>query len=154
MNKSILYDNVKFLFNRKWDDITDEQYDILQKIYNILINEFGWETVFAEIDKYMRTECLDGESACNFANLFFLYNYDFKNIPSPYSFLGYLYYRMNLDPWKYDADVIMDTLFDKLLSTENDEIHNPFWGTGYTPETDPDIIAEVEKLRKAENNEQ
>ncbi len=153
MNKSILYDNVKFLFNRKWDDITDEEDDILQEIYKILIRESGWEAVFAEIDKYRRTECLDGESACNFANLYWSYGCYEQIVAFPYSFLGYLYYRMNLDPWKYDADVIMDSLFYKLLCTENDDSHNPFWGTGYTPETDPDIIAEVEKLRKTENKE-
>ncbi len=44
----------------------------------------------------------------------------------------------------------MDGLIKDLLSTENDKSRDPFWNPDYIPEKDPDIIAEVEKLRKSE----
>ena len=155
MEKSALYDNIIYLFNRHWDDeLSDEEEEQLQEKYDNLVNEYGWEVVFEAINRFMRTECLDGESACNFAHMYWGYNcYDPKSIVCPYSFLGYLFYRMNLEPWKYDAVDIMDGLVKDLLSTENDKSHNPFWNADYIPEKDPDIIAEVEKLRKAEHDE-
>ena len=134
MDKSELYDNIYFLFNRHWDEeLTDEEEDLLQEKYDKLVNVYGWETVFTEIDKYMRTECLDGDAACNFAHMYWGYNcYSPKNIDCPYSFLGFLFYRMNLEPWKYDAVDIMDGLVKDLLSTKSDKSHDPFWNTAFT----------------------
>ena len=150
MKESALYDSIIYLFNRHWDEeITDEEEEKLQEKYDKLVNECGWEVVFEEINKYMRRECLDGNSACNFAHMYWGYNcYSHKSISCPNSFLGYLFYRMDLEPWKYDAVDIMDGLVKDLLSTENDKSHDPFWNTDYIPEKDPAIIAEVEKLRK------
>lgn len=154
MNKSKLYNDINFLFNRYWDEeLTDEEDDMLQEKYDKLVNEYGWEAVFEAIDKYMRTECLDGYSACNFAHMYWIYNcYGFKKIAFPNSFLGYLFYRMNLEPQKYDAVDIMDGLVKELLSTPDNKSHDPFWNTDYIPEKDPDIIKVVNKLRQ-ENNQ-
>ena len=150
MDKSELYDNIYFLFNRHWDEeLTDEEEDMLQEKYDKLVHECGWGSVFEAINKYMRTECLNGDTACNFAHMYWGYNcYSPKSIDFPYSFLGYLFYRMNLEPWKYDAVDIMDSLVKDLLSTKSDKSHDPFWNTDYIPEKDPDIMAEVEKLRE------
>ncbi len=156
MNKSELYREIIFLFNRPWDEeLTDEKEEELQERYDNLVNDYGWNLVFESIDKYLRSECLDGDSACNFAHMYWGYNcYSPKKVDSPYAFLGYLYYRMNLDPYSYDAIDIMDGLVKDLLSTKKDKSYDPFWNTNYIPEKDPVIIAEVEKLRKAEHDEQ
>ena len=55
---------------------------------------------------------------------------------------------MNLEPSKYDEVDIMDSLVKDILASEEDKSHDPYWNTDYKPENDPDIINEVEKLRK------
>ena len=150
MKKINIYEQVRYLFNRRWDEeLTDEQDEKLQNEYDILINEYSWKVVFDSIDNYMRSECIDGESVCNFAHLYWGYNcYEPKKIESHYRFLGYIYYRMDLNPWKYDAVDLLDGIVNDLLSTPDDKSHNPFWNPDYIPEKDPEIIAEVERLRK------
>ena len=97
----------------------------------------------------MRAKCLDGESVFNFVSLFFSYNcYEIRKIKNPYQFLGYIYYRMDLNPWKYDAVDLLDGIVRDLLSSPDDKSHDPFWNPDYIPEKDPEIIAEVERLRK------
>lgn len=150
MDKSELYDNISFLFNRHWDEeLTDEEEEMLQDKYDILVNNQGWESVFCAIDHYMRSECLTGDAACNFAHLFWGYTCaNPRKIPEPYSFLGYLYYRVNSKPWDYDCAEVYEGLVFNMLSGEDDYNHNPFTNYDYIPEKDPEIMAEVEKLRK------
>lgn len=64
--------------------------------------------------------------------------------------MGYLYYRINLNPWEYDCIEVFDGLVYELLSGENDISHNPYINYDYIPEKDPEIIKAVEKLRKEE----
>lgn len=97
----------------------------------------------------MRAKGLTGKSICNFAQLFWNYNCsDPSKISEPFRFLGYLYYRVNLKPWEYDCAEVYEGLVFNMLSGENDYNHNPFTNYDYIPEKDPDIMAEVEKLRK------
>ena len=96
----------------------------------------------------MRTKCLDAESAVNFANLFWIYNYpDGYVVPDPYRFLGYLYFRVDLKPWEYDCDDLFEGLVYHMLSGENEYEHNPFMNPAYYPEKDPAIISEALRLR-------
>lgn len=151
-----LQEVVKNLFDRQWDANidNDEEDERLQTIYDNTVAKYGWENTFESIDDYMRTKCLDGESVFNFINLFFSYNcYETRKIKNPYRFLGYIYYRMDLAPWKYDAVDLLDGIVNDLLSTPDNKSHDSFWNPDYIPEKDPDIIAEVEKLKKAEHNE-
>ncbi|MBQ7502555.1 hypothetical protein IJT93_07560 [bacterium] len=139
-----------YLFNRRWDeDLTDGEEEKLQNIYENTISDYGWKRVFKEIDNYMRSSCPDGESACNFAHLYWGYNCaDFKDIDNPVRFLGFIYYRMELSPFKYDAIEVMDGLVHELLCTEGDKDRDPLWNAYYVPEEDPRIIEEAERLRK------
>lgn len=142
-------DTVNYLFDRDFnEEITDEQEDELDKCFNEAISKYGWDKTFEAIDSYMRLKCLDGNEATNFALWFSFYRCsEAGKINEPYRFLGYLYYRMELEPWKYDALDIMDGLVKDILSNENDKRCDPFWNEEYKPENDPEIIAEVEKLR-------
>lgn len=146
-----LLEVVDFLFDRQWDaNIDDDEEDErLQTIYDNTVARYGWENTFESIDNYMRTKCLDGESVFNFVSLFFSYNCcEIRKIKDPYRFLGYIYYRMDLNPWKYDAVDLLDGIVKDLLSSPDDKSHDPFWNPDYIPEKDPEIIAEVERLRK------
>ena len=73
---------------------------------------------------------------------------NFRKISEPYPFLGYLYYRVNAEPWKYDCAEVYEGLVYKMLSGEDEYAHNPYTNLDYIPEKDPGIAAEVERLRK------
>lgn len=67
------------------------------------------------------------------------------------NFLGYFYYRLNLKPFDYDeynASVIMDGISVELLNRSG--LRNDLCVGDYVPETDPEIIAAVEKWRAGE----
>lgn len=156
MSDQNLRDMINYLFNRKWDEeLSDEEEEKLQNMYDSTIEKFGWEQVFAVIDEYMRFCCLTSESTINFANLFWGYNCaNPHKISNPYRFLGYLYYRVESKPWDYDCAEVYEGLVYNLLSGEDEYTHNPFTNYDYHPEEDPDILAEVKKLRRAENDKQ
>lgn len=70
-----------------------------------------------------------------------------RKIPEPYRFLGYLYYRVKSKPWKYDCAEVCKGLVliycpEKMTNTQS--VHD----YDNMPENDPDIMVEVEKLRK------
>ena len=97
----------------------------------------------------MRDNCLTSDTTINFANLYCIYNcVNPRKIPDPYRFLGYLYYRVDSEPWKYDCAEVYEGLVYALLSGKDDQPHNPFTNVDYIPEKDPDLVAEVEKQRK------
>ncbi|MBQ7266490.1 MAG: hypothetical protein IJS61_10415 [Firmicutes bacterium] len=141
---------VDALFNRRWDDnISDEEDERFQNLYESTVKKYGWEQVFDAIDKYMRISCLTSDSTINFANLFWGYNCEIpRKISNPYRFLGYLYYRVNSKPWEYDCAEVYEGLVYNLLSGENDFTHNPFTNYDYKPEEDPEMVAEIERLKK------
>ena len=150
MKNTDISEIINYLFDRPWDeDLNADEEEQLQNTYNAIIDNYGWPRVLSAIDQYMRSMCNDGISACNFAHLLWNYNYETpQQFSAPYCFLAYLYFRMDLDPKKYDAVDIMDGLAQELLSSPEDRSHDPFWNTDYIPEKDPLILSEVEKLRK------
>ena len=150
MSNQSLREMIHDLFNRRWDeDLSDEKEESLQDMFNNAVENYGWEQVFETIDHYMRTTCLTSERIVNFANLFWGYTCaNPRKVSEPYRFLGYLYYRVNSKPWDYDCAEVYEGLVFNMLSGENDYNHNPFTNYDYIPEKDPEIMAEVEKLRK------
>ena len=155
MSKQSLREVIDYLFNRRWDEeLSDEKEERLHDMFDNMVADYGWEQVFEAMDIYMRTICLTGESTVNFANLFWEYTcVNPRKIPEPYRFLGYLYYRVDSKPWDYDCAEVYEGLVFNMLSGEDEYNHNPYTNYDYVPEKDPDIIAEVEKLRKAEHDE-
>lgn len=149
MSKQGLETVIDFLFNRRWDEeLSDKKTEGFQDIFDKAIENYGWEQVFKTINLYIRFNCLTGESIANFVNLFWEYTCKSpRKISEPYRFLGYLYYRVDLRPWDYDCAEVFDGLVYNLLSGEDDFEHNPFTNYDYMPETDPNIIAEVQKLK-------
>ena len=149
MSDRNLKETTEHLFDRRWDeDLSDEEEEGLQDMFDDAIEKYGWEQVFDAIDQYMRTSCLTSESTVNFANLFWGYTcVNFRKISEPYRFLGYLYYMVGSEPWKYDCAEVYEGLVYKMLSGEDEYANNPFTNLDYIPEKDPCIIAEIEKLR-------
>ncbi|ORX86956.1 hypothetical protein BCR32DRAFT_324677 [Anaeromyces robustus] len=150
MSNQALKEVIDSLFNRRWDDeLSDEEEEKFQNLYDSTVEKYGWEQMFSAIDQYMRGSCLTSDTTINFANLFWNYNCEIsRKIPNPYRFLGYLYYRVNSEPWKYDCTETYEGLVYKLLSGKDNYTHNPFTNYDYIPEKDPFLIAEIEKLRK------
>lgn len=141
---------IDYLFNRRWDEeLSNEKEESLQDIFDNTIENYGWEQVFENIDIYMRSTCLTGESTANFVNLFWEYTCENpRKIFEPYRFLGYLYYKVDFRPWDYDCAEVFDGLVYNFLSGKDDFAHNPFTNYDYKPEEDPYIVAEVEKLSR------
>jgi len=145
-----LLETVINLFNRQWEELIDneDELDKLQDTYNKTVDNYGWIETFETIENYLETNCLDGISTCNFANLFWYYNCSTpRQISEPFTFLGYMYYRVDLQPWKYDCSEVFDGIAYILLSGTKDD-HKNHWFADYYPENDPKIIAAVEEWRK------
>lgn len=148
MTNDILSDTIEYLFNRPWDEnLSDDEIDALDDKFSETVDIYGWENTLNAILDFMYSNCVDGESACNFAHMFWGYGAYTYSVNKPYEFLGYLYYRMDMKPWEYDAADLIEGLVKELLSTNGDESHNPFVNYDYLPENDPEIIKEVEKWR-------
>jgi len=143
MSDQALKEVIYSLFNRRWDDdLSDEEEERFQNLYDSTVEKYGWEQVFDVIDQYMRDSCLTSQTIVNFVNLFWEYNCETpRKISDPYRFLGYLYYRV-------DCAEVYEGLVYNLLSGEDDFAHNPFSNYDYIPEEDPGLVAEIEKLKK------
>ncbi len=159
MSGESLSEIITYLFNHPWDGFTgndeeeEKEDEKFQCAFDSAIEKFGWSEVYKAIDNYMRTQCLDGDSVVNFAHLFWGYTcYNRYLVPEPYRFLGYLLYRMDLKPWEYDCIELLDGLTDNAFSGEEGYDHSPAMNPYYYLEKDPDILAEVERLRAEESS--
>ena len=127
-------------------ETTDDLYDALVDKAKSTIDEFGWEAVFDSWKNYMYESCHTVEEALNFATLFEIYGGQNHKIEEPYKFLAYLYDIFDLQPVKYDAQIMDDVSYGLL---ENAGIKKNLWSDdSYTTETDPELINAVEQLRK------
>lgn len=137
-----------YLFNRSYDEeLTDEQDEALMDRAHQQVIDFGWDKTFESWKNYLISNCLTPESVINFAHLFWCYGgYEYV-IPDPYSFLGYMYYRIDMNPTKYDDLDILDGIAITILPKAGYDIADLMKNPYYTPLEDEKIIAEVEKLK-------
>ena len=127
-------------------EATDDLYYALVDKASSTIDEFGWEAVFESWKKYMYKYCHTVEDALNFATWFEIYGGQNHKIEEPYKFLAHLYDIFDLQPVKYDAQIMDDVSYGLL---ENAGIKKNLWSDdSYTTETDPELIKAVEQLRK------
>lgn len=140
------------LLSRPWDeDLTEEEEDSFEDMAAQLVSEYGWESVYTAVTEYLQHKCNTPEAVVNFAHQYWGYGWCRFPVPDPYRFLGYLYYRIDLEPGKYDATTIMDGLTSTILPKAGFTEANMALNTRYVPELDPKIIAEVERFRKSES---
>ena len=118
-----------------------------------LVCDYGWLQTFSCWKNYLFSHCLTAKDTLNFAHLFWVYDGCNYAVPDPYKFLGYLYYRINLSDYP-DEITLLDTIAIEILTKSG--IIGASWSDNpdYVPEKDPQIIAEVEKLKAAERGEQ
>jgi hypothetical protein len=149
MEKSIS-EITEYLFNRDYDEeLTDEEDEALWDVAKQQIKDFGWENTFESWKEYLFSKCITPESVVNFANLFWCYCLGEYVIADPYNFLGYMYYRIDMNPSKYDDLDILDglaiTILPKAGFSEADLMKHP----NYSPLMDEKLIAEVEKFKSS-----
>ena len=144
-----LQQDINYLFNRDYqEELTDEQEDELAEYAKNIIKKYTWKKVFKCASEYLYNNCKTPEEVMNFAYWYNGYGWAKRKISNPYKFLGYFYYRINFEIQKYDDNddmlyCIATSILPKCGISETDLYHNPY----YTPEDDPNIIAEVEKYR-------
>ena len=128
---------------------TDALYDNLKEKAQDAISEYGWNAVFESWKNYMYKNCHSVEDALSFATWFEIYGGHMHIISDPYDFLAYLYDIFDLDPVRYNAQIMDDITYGLL---ESSGTKKDLWlDDSYTPETDPELIKAVEALRKGTN---
>lgn len=140
---------LKNLFDYYWDmPMTEEEETETENTAQSLITKYGWEEVFEHFFYYLKTECSTPESVANAMNIFSTYGWSKNPIPDPYDFLGYIYYRIELNPNEYD-DYNAVTTFDSIAVDvlEKSGIKENLYIGDYVPEIDPEVIKAVEKWR-------
>lgn len=148
MSERELKENIAVLFHRCWEEeLSEEDQYALEEEAEKLVAKYGWSTVYEAVFEYLQSDCTEPESVINFAHLYWVYGWQDYAIPNPYDFLGYLYYRIEMDTEKYDETDILDSIATSLLPKsgypEADLYENP----SYLPETDPLLSESVEKYR-------
>ena len=148
MTHNNLEEPTVFLFNRTYEDpINEELEDEILDTVDEQIAKFGWKDTFLSWEKYLFDNCTTPESVINFANLFWWFGGQDHPIPIPHHFLGYLYYRIDLDMKKYDTMGILDSLSISILTKAGFSEANLVLNGYYTPENDPLIIEAVNSYR-------
>ena len=151
---NFLKSETEYLYNRNFlgeldgtietTEEEDEEYEIRSEN---LIKTYGWDKVFAVWEDYLYHQCRTVNDVLNFANLFWCYEGHKHYIAKPYKFLGYFYYRMDLNPFKYDAIDLMDSIVIDILEKTGETYVNLVNFPDYAPEKDKKIIAEVQKWK-------
>lgn len=150
MNNKDIESIIEHLFNRKWDeDLTDEEEEKLENEAETLVGKCSWKSIYAAVSAYMHNNCKTPESAINFACLYWGYGWQDYPLPDPYRFLGYLYYRINLNPEKYDSMDILDSLSTTILPKAGFQEADLVLHTQYMPEQDPKIIEAVNSFKSS-----
>ena len=139
---------IEFLYNRSWDEelSEDDQYK-LEDYAKKIIKEYGWVKVYDAVCNYLYTHCTNPESVINFAHLYWIYGWHEYPISKPYEFLGYFYFRIDMDTVRYDEMDILDSLAVSILPKSGYEEANLYHNPNYLPETDSMLLAAVEAYK-------
>ena len=142
------YKEIEFLYNRYWDEELSEndQYnfeDYAEKI----TKKYGWVKVYDAACNYLYTNCTNPESVINFAHLYWIYGWHEYPISKPYEFLGYFYFRIDMDTEKYDEINILDSLATSILPKSGYAKADLYNNPNYLPETDSMLLDTVEAYK-------
>lgn len=129
-----------------FNEDTEEELDYYETTAKTLIQKYGWRAIFKEWSNILFNECPTDQDVIWFAHNFYCY-YDELPVPNPLSFVAYFYYRVDVSK-NQDAFDIFDSLAISILPREGllDLVEEPC----YAAETDPRIIAEIEKWKAKE----
>lgn len=117
-----------------------------------LFENYSWEEIYPVWMGHLYTDCKTPEEVINFVNLFIYYEAADQPISDPIKFIGYLYYKVDMDKYWDQAGELFEGVAINVLSKSGllDTTVDPY----YTPMKDSRILKEIDELRKAESNEQ
>ena len=149
-NKEKIMSETEVLFGKNLfnDNLSDEEFEALQDRAATLIDEYGWEDVFYCWKDYLFKKCHTIDDVINFANWFWSYEGQKYQIEDPYSFLAYFYYILDFKTQEYDSSDILFTLSTAILKKAGYKYADTYNNPEYMPETDPQMIEAVERLRQ------
>ena len=151
MDNKELFNKIKYLFDRYWDeDLSDDEEDKLYSIADDMLTDYEWTQVFSTASEYLHNECKSPEDVINFAHFYWIYGWYENAIEDPYKFLGYLYYRIDLNVDKYDDMDILDSLATTILPRAGYSEADLYLNTQYMPEKDPKILEVVKQYKSLE----
>ena len=149
-----IFQETEYLFNRAYEEeLTEEQEEALYDRAHQQIIDYGWDKTFESWKAYLFKNCTTPESVINFANLFWCYCCCDYIIQDPYHFLGYMYYRIDMNTSKYDDMSILDSIATNILPKAGYSCADLMKHPLYTPEMDERLLAEVEKFKKEAEEE-
>lgn len=151
-NYDVINQETEYLFNCNFfsDDFDPEDNCTHLDRAELLLDNYDWKDIFQAWNSFLHTKCPSTGDVINFCNLFVYYGGHENFIPDPYEFIGYLYYRINLDLYWDEASSVLDSIAIGILSRTGEV--NLSKQPDYRPEKDSKIIAEVEKLKAAERS--
>ena len=137
--------NYLFDYNFNDDSIPEKIEEAHLDRATALLDNYQWNDIFKCWFEYLKANCKTPEEVINWANLFFWFGGSEMSIPDPYSFLGYLYYKVDVSKYVDEAQTVFDGIAIGILEKigKINLMNNP----NYAPETDPEIIAAVERWK-------
>ena len=132
-------------------NLTEEETDIMDEEAVELVEKIGWPTVFKYTNECLRKYCKTPEQVMQFAVLYWQHDFYKYKVDDPYDFLAYFYMVINFEGYNYDGFDALDSIATTILPMAGykyaDLYHNPW----YTCETDEEMYARVDKLKKELN---
>ena len=124
---------------------TEEHEDHLQASWELFEN-YSWEEIYPVWMKHLYMNCKTPEEVINFVNLFVYYEASDRPISDPIKFIGYLYYKVDMDKYWNQAGELFGGLAIGLLSKSGlvDPIADPY----YNPMKDSRILKMITALEK------
>lgn len=146
-DKEYIKSETNYIFNYNFNDYSIPA-DVEEAHYDRacdLLDNYSWNDIFECWFDYLKNNCTTPEEVINWANLFFWFGGYEKSIPDPYTFLGYLYYKVDVAKYVDEAQTVFDGIAIGILEKigKVSLIDNP----NYAPEKDPEIIAAVERWK-------
>lgn len=137
--------NYLFDYNFNDDSIPEKIEEAHLDRATALLDNYQWNDIYKCWFEYLKANCKTPEEVINWANLFFWFGGSEMSIPDPYSFLGYLYYKVDVSKYVDEAQTVFDGIAIGILEKigKVNLMNNP----NYAPETDPEIIAAVERWK-------
>ena len=127
------------------DDFDPENHEDHLECAEKMYNKYPWSDVFDSWNDYLRHKCQTPEAVINYCNLFSYYGGTDRVIPEPYDFLGYIFYRVDIDKYWEEAGELLDGLSISILvkSGEISTVKDPY----YQSWKDPRILSAIEKYK-------
>ena len=138
------------LFGVNYSDksvFTDEKSEELADKADELREEFPWKEIYKCWFNYLKDKCNTPEETINWANLYWIYVGSEEIVDEPYKLGGLLLYKLG-DIKKYYDDLtgIIESVVITLLEDGGyiSLVEDPY----YAIDSDPKILAELEKWKK------